>query len=616
MPHRLNFFLEESCQNFAKSMTMSNPYLSLLRKSWKYALRDRPKFVLIYTMFVGANLIVALNPILYGWFVDDLQRNGTAALSTGYMYIACFLGLRLVEWAFHGPARVMERKLAFKVGKNYLEDLYTKVIKLPVQWHNENHSGATISKLRKAHEALRDFFQNGFIYMYSLGKFIFSFVAMLYFSPLFGAIGVGLGILTVLVIIRFDKPFIKSLKQVNERENEVSSRLFDSLSNILTVITLRSQESVTRGFISKLTDVYKPFKQNVVVNEWKWFIAQMLVGIIYAVVTIGYIYQNTGTGEVFMIGGLVVLLGYVNQFTSVFNDIASQYTQIVKFDTDIQNAFTIEKITTVPVAKTTGNPLPHLWRSLEISNLNFRREGNDGAIRSGVFDLKLRISKGERIALIGESGSGKSTLLSLLRGLYEPQQGVCVHVADYGSASLDALSERVTLFSQQPEIFETTVLENLTLGVHYSAEQIQRACDIAQFSEVLMKLPDRLETFLHEKGANLSGGQKQRLAIARGILRAQASDIILMDEPTSSVDPKTEQQLYSGMFEVFQGKAVISSLHRLHLIPQFDYIYILKNGRVVDSGSVAYMSRYSIILKEMMQHQRKAENSTVMEVAS
>jgi ATP-binding cassette, subfamily B, bacterial len=182
----------------------------------------------------------------------------------------------------------------------------------------------------------------------------------------------------------------------------------------------------------------------------------------------------------------------------VFNDIASHYTQIVKFDTDIQNAKTIEKITTAPVPKLAENTLPQLWRSMEISNLNFTREGDDGTIRSGVYDLKLRISKGERIALIGESGSGKSTLLSLLRGLYDPHAGVSVHIADYGPASFDAIPERVTLFSQQPEIFETTVLENLTLGKSYSAGQIQSACDIAQFTEVLLKLPDHLETFLHE----------------------------------------------------------------------------------------------------------------------
>src|SRR5690606_30073343 len=134
-------------------------------------------------------------------------------------YVAGFLGLRLLEWCFHGPARVMERELAFHVSKNFIDDLYQKVLHLPAKWHQDNHSGSTISKLQKAYTALRDFFQNGFIYLHSFGKFIFSFAAMLYFSPLFGSIGVVIGIFTIWIIRRFDKPFIQSLREVNEREH-------------------------------------------------------------------------------------------------------------------------------------------------------------------------------------------------------------------------------------------------------------------------------------------------------------------------------------------------------------------------------------------------------------
>ena len=112
---------------------------------------------------------------------------------------------------------------------------------------------------------------------------------------------------------------------------------------------------------------------------------------------------------------------------------------------------------------------------------------------------------------------------------------------------------------------------------------------------------------MQEKGVNLSGGQKQRLALARGILAARHSDIILMDEPTSSVDPKTEMTIYQNMFNAFEGKAVISSLHRLHLLTHFDYIYIMKNGAVVDEGNFEDLKRYSLVFKEMWDHQVVSE---------
>jgi ATP-binding cassette, subfamily B, bacterial len=592
---------------------MRNPYLSLLRTAWKYARHKKKRFLTIYAMFIAANIVFAMNPLFYGWFINELQQNGSAVLTTGWIYVAGFLGLRLLEWTFHGPARVMERQLAFHVGKNFMDELYHKVLHLPVKWHQENHSGVTISRLRKAHEALRDFFQHGFVYLGSFGKFIFSFAAMLYFSPLFGLIGVLLGVITVWIIVQFDKPYIRSLREVNEREHGVSSTLFDSLSNILTVITLRLETRIHKGMMEKVITVFPPFKKNVTINELKWFTAQMMVGLIYAVTTIGYIYQHYTPGETFLIGGLIILLGYVNQFTSVFNDIASHYTQIVKYDTDVQNAGILEAAYEDGQSQKKSTGFPSRWSSIEIDGLNFQRTPAGGTgTGSGVFDLSMRIGKGQRIALIGESGSGKSTLLSLLRGLHQPASGSLLK-ADGKEVPIENIGSAITLFPQEPEIFENTVLYNITLGLPFTEEEVMSVCEAAQFADVVKALPAGLQTHMHEKGVNLSGGQKQRLALARGILAAQQSSIVLMDEPTSSIDPRTERKIYENLFVAFREKAVISSLHRLHLLNEFDYIYILRNGIVVDEGSFEDLNRYSLVFKDMWQHQKQATEQQAAE---
>jgi ATP-binding cassette, subfamily B, bacterial len=584
---------------------MQNPYFSLISKAWKYAANGRRRFVLIYTMFAFANIVIAMNPLFYGWFVDSLQKGGPDALLNGWIYAAGFLGLRLLEWAFHGPARVMERELAFHVSKNFMDDLYHRVLQLSPKWHQDNHSGSTISKLQKAYMALRDFFQNGFIYLHSFGKFVFSFSAMLYFSPLFGSIGVLIGIFTVWVIRKFDKPFIQTLRQVNAREHEVSSTLFDSLSNIVTVITLRLEKRMGISLMKKVDDVGPPFIRNVRVNEWKWFTAQMLVGLIYAVITLGYIYQNYIPGQVFYIGGLIILIGYVNQFTSVFNDIAAQYTQIVKHHTDIQNVEDIEAAYNQLHIKGESR-LPEDWEMIDISNLSFTRETTDterSRRNTGLHNLSMRIRKGQRVALIGESGSGKSTLLATLRGLYQANAGT-VTVNERTEVPVESIAGNVTLIPQEPEIFENTIRYNITLGLPFGDAEVFEACEAAKFADVLHQLPYGLETHMQEKGVNLSGGQKQRLALARGILAAKVSDIILMDEPTSSVDARTEKQVYQNLFGAFEGKAVVSSLHRLHLLSLFDYVYILKDGKVADEGPFEDLKRYSLVFKDMWEHQK------------
>jgi ATP-binding cassette, subfamily B, bacterial len=150
-------------------------------------------------------------------------------------------------------------------------------------------------------------------------------------------------------------------------------------------------------------------------------------------------------------------------------------------------------------------------------------------------------------------------------------------------------------------------LYNITLGLNFAEEEVMNACEAAKFADVVRQFPKGLHTHIQEKGVNLSGGQKQRLALARGILAARTSDIVLMDEPTSSVDPRTEKVVYQNMFKAFQHKAVISSLHRLHLLTQFDYIYILKNGYIVDEGSFEQLRRYSLVFKELWEHQHTAQ---------
>lgn len=169
---------------------------------------------------------------------------------------------------------------------------------------------------------------------------------------------------------------------------------------------------------------------------------------------------------------------------------------------------------------------------------------------------------------------------------------------------MNAIANTVTLFPQEPEIFENTIAYNITLGLPFDDAEIQEVCSVARFSEVVKNLPKGLDTSIQEKGVNLSGGQRQRLALARGVLAARVSDIVLLDEPTSSVDPKTELAIYRSLLREFADKAVVSTLHRLHLLPLFDYVYIMKDGMVIDEGSFSDLLQRSLVFQTMWAHQK------------
>ena len=173
------------------------------------------------------------------------------------------------------------------------------------------------------------------------------------------------------------------------------------------------------------------------------------------------------------------------------------------------------------------------------------------------------------------------------------------------------MSETTTLFPQEPEIFENTIWYNVTLGLPFDEADVASVCETAHFAEVVKELPKGLESSIQEKGVNLSGGQKQRLALARGILAARQSEIVLLDEPTSSVDPKTEAEIYEKMFAAFADKAVVSALHRLHLLRHFDEVYVLRQGRVVARGTLEELLAGSEVFREMWRHQAEASVGAV-----
>jgi ABC-type multidrug transport system fused ATPase/permease subunit len=595
---------------------LQNPYFSLLGTAWRYARAERKRYVAIYALFLCANFVYGSYPLLLGWFIDKIQRRQDQIPHYVLIYAVCYVGLKLLEWSFHGPARIMERQLAFNLSRNFLNERYHQALHLPVKWHQDHHSGSTINRIRKAYEALRGFFEGGFTYVYAISRLAVSFTAMLIFAPLFGGIGAALGMLTIYIIIRFDGPIIRTQEEVNEAEHVVAATLFDSLSNIMTVVTLRLEQSMERGLAGKIQRLLGPFRRNTLINEWKWFAVDTLVAMTYCVIVAGYVFQHWTPGKLFLVGSLVTLLGYVNQFTSVFHDLAAEYNRIVQYNTDVRTADGIEQAFREQHRADEKTDLALNWQTLELGNLNFshRASYSEEHAPQSLHNLHIKLQRGKRIALIGESGSGKSTLLALLRGLYEPEPGSRLLV-DGRESSLASLNETVTLFPQDPEIFENTIAYNLTLDLPFAPADIDAACRASYFSEVVKELPRGLESSIQERGVNLSGGQKQRLALARGILAAAESDVVLLDEPTSSVDPKTEALIYQRLFQAFSEKAMVSALHRLHLLHSFDYIYVLEQGRVVAEGTLAQLRQTSAEFQELWRHQEDAEQRRELPVS-
>jgi ATP-binding cassette subfamily B protein len=210
-------------------------------------------------------------------------------------------------------------------------------------------------------------------------------------------------------------------------------------------------------------------------------------------------------------------------------------------------------------------------------------------------DVAFTAAPGKVTAIVGPSGSGKTTLLRLAAGFWKPDRGtVEVDGVDLQAIASDALAQRIGYVFQDVFLLNDTIAENLRIGnPDATDEQIQGAAQAARAHEFISALPDGYETMVGDRGLNLSRGERQRLQIARALLKD--APILLLDEPTASVDPATEWEIQQSLNALLRGKTVLAVTHRLGTIVDADQIVVLdRDGRIEASGTHAQLLENSL----------------------
>ena len=533
-----------------------------------------------------SGLIYAAQPLVFAYFLNSIQKNGITKenILTLFSALLLFLLCELGSWAFWGPGRIIEQDTAFTIKKNYKEYLLRGVMALPLSWHTDHHSGDTIDKVEKGTNAIFYFSESTFEFIDAFIRIIISFVALI-FLDLYSAIVVIVTSLFIFyIMIYYDKMIIPGYSIVNKLENKTSAKIFDIISNITTVIILRIENLVFKS-ISKAIDLpFSQLRKNNINNEFKWFWAAVLGQSSIVIALAIYLFSNISTGKVILVGSIYILYSYASRVRETFFSFAHLYNRAVRWKSNIINAEEISK-DFMQTALLEDRYLPKKWQHISINNLSFSYHDEEGA-ELHLNDVNVDFERGSKIAVIGESGGGKTTFLKLFRGLYMPKQINLMIDKKQFAEDFNLISDSISLIPQDPEIFSTTIRENITLGVDYTDREIKKFMDMAAFSDVLKRLPKGLESNIVEKGVNLSGGEKQRLALARGLLASKDKDIILLDEPTSSVDFHNELYIYENIFASFPKKTVISSIHRLHLLSLFDEIFFFKDGKIITRGTL------------------------------
>jgi ATP-binding cassette subfamily B protein len=593
--HPSNRFVSDPLPSTA-ALPAPTPLRELYAQVWHHARGARAHLVLALSMLGGSQLMKLALPWLTAQAINSIQTRGVAGLREAAVWIGSIVALHVGVWSLHGPGRVLERTVAMRVRRSVADTLYARLAAAPLAWHEQHHSGDLQHRLGQASGALSDFTQTQFIYLQTVIYLVGPLIALWLLSPWTGVIA-GFGFAGVaLLVLRFDRALMRLATQKNAAERRYVARLLDFVGNIGAVASLRLQRATRTLLDARLGDLLKPLARTIVLVEYKWCAVDLLTMALCWTLVVVYA-LSTGSSAAapaagtLLVGNLLMAHQYAQQASGVLVSMAANFQGLAHMRADFASAETIRRAPAAaprPRSALGDATRAALWRRIELRGIGFERAAcaDDVTPRGGLHDICLTLQRGESVALVGPSGSGKSTLMRVLAGLYEAQHGQ-VLIDGHAEAQRRDAAEICTLIPQEAEVFEASVRDNLTLGMAVSEAALERALHASALDEVLQGLSEGLETTLAERGTNLSGGQRQRLALARGLLAAGESSLLMLDEPTSALDALAEQRVFERIRASHPSACIVASVHRLSLLDRFDRVVFMQDGRVLDSGRVA-----------------------------
>jgi ABC-type multidrug transport system fused ATPase/permease subunit len=587
-----------------KQLDPGNAIRQLYVALWHFAEGARGQLLGATALLASSQLIRLTLPYLAGQAINSLQRG---ELGGAGRWIATLAGVSMGAWVLHGPGRILERNVGMKVRERLADELYARIASAPLAWHDGHHSGELQHRVHQASRALSDFAQNQFIWLTNAVNFVGPLVALALLSRTSGVTALAGYVLIGLVIVRIDRALMTLARAENDADRRYVATLLDFLGNASTVIGLRLQGASRLLLRRRMAAISLPLKRTVVLNEGKWFSVDLMgLALTWGLVVV-YVWQSRLPGQAVMLGAVFMIYQYAQQAAGVVSSVAANFSFFARMHTDYSSAEPIWHAPSGDVLATPPEQVPERdrimadapWRQLDIQSLQWRyvmRDTAPGAnpvdgasassptepARNGLHDVALTLRRGQRVALVGPSGGGKSTLLRVLAGLYPPHSGTLMF--DGQPIDWPQLRRVATLIPQETELFEASIRENLAFGQPRDDAMLLAALHTSTFDEVLKASNGNLDTAVSERGFNLSGGQRQRLCLARGVLAAQGSSLLLLDEPTSALDAGTEARVLERIAGAFPDACVIASIHRLSLLDRFDTVVLMEAGRVLDHG--------------------------------
>lgn len=559
-------------------------YLKMLANLIEYSENEKWKIIVYYILHVISIIGTLLQPYAFSMIINALQKNTNTLISDIIFWLLIYLLGFLIFNVFHRIARIIERGVAFRARKRFSISIYKKLESLPMKWHDEHHSGSIIDRVNKAAEALYFFGEAQSTIIENIIKFVGSLIFLTIISPYITLISLLVGFIIIQTVKKFYIITVPEYRAQNEGFHEVSATLLDYVKNIRTIIILKLGKYARKEIEYKLNLIYPHIDKENKVTQIKCFVNDFMVTTLNVILIFLYVYFNIENGNIVLAGSITALYQYLGKFMSSIDFYGTDYEAFIHWNTSFNAVLPILNETSKPYDMT--SKIGKDWNTITVGPINFTY--GKGYLNINQMNIKLR--RGEKIAFIGESGSGKSTVMKILSGLMECDDYGKVFV-DSKSLTIELLQNEIAYIPQEPEVFENTIAYNIDMGTSSNKEELIKFSKMACFDDVVNSLQNQFETDIRENGVNMSGGEKQRLALVRGLFAVKDRSIIFLDEPTGSLDATTEANVYTNIFKDNKDVCIVSILHKLHLLPLFDYVYVFKSGEIVQEGNFEQLKK-------------------------
>ena len=393
-------------------------------------------------------------------------------------------------------------------------------------------------------------------------------------------VALAIGIPLILLIRKLDRPMTKRSLTFHERESDISSHVQETLTGIRAVQAFGQEPFESRRFRSSALDSLRANLRLTVLQDS----SQAIVGLLLAIGTTSVVW--IGATRVLQgyltVGDVVLLVSYVAMLYNPLETLAYTATTIQGAAGSGRRILSLLNATPdVSDAPQAISLTENKGGALAFDHVFFSYENTTPVLH----DVCLEIPAGQKLALVGLSGAGKTTLVNLLPRFYDPTAGrILFRGHDLRDLTVESLRRRISLVLQEPVLFCSTIRENIAYGrPEASLEEIEQAAKAAGAHGFIQNLPEGYNTKVGERGVTLSGGQRQRISIARAFLKD--APILLLDEPTSSLDSDSEKGILEALDRLMEGRTTIIIAHRLSTIRNVDQIILLENGRILERGT-------------------------------